>query len=81
MRAFEENRGLRDAYRVLSLNTDRQGQVYISTMESPDVGACLSPLPASTTLRLVMLVLVGRVPLGRSALPSGWLSRGGMDSS
>ncbi|KAK9799018.1 hypothetical protein WJX73_007185 [Symbiochloris irregularis] len=35
-KAFEEHKALRDEYRVLSLNTDRRGQVYVSTMESPD---------------------------------------------
>lgn len=58
MRAFEENKALRDQYRVLSLNTDRQGQVYVSTMESPDVSPRLCRLHPSCPLARICFAWV-----------------------
>ena len=40
-RAFEENAGLRDHWNVLSLSSDRRGDLYISTMEAKHV-RCLT---------------------------------------
>ena len=37
VRAFEESAGLREGYDILSLSLDRQGEVYVSTLESKRV--------------------------------------------
>lgn len=34
-RSYQENPGLREFYNILSLSADRQGNVYVSTLESP----------------------------------------------
>lgn len=34
MTAYEENKGLKDFFKVLSLSVDKSGQPYISTMEA-----------------------------------------------